>query len=236
MKKIISFILTLLFFISFTGCTNELRSLNTNYDKNLETTLDTSTAAKVQNLYDTTNENVLSNIYMEMDYAIGSPKDLFDNSTIVITGTFLKLNHSFAKDLGRVATETDVAITRVLKGSITEDTIKVCYYGGKVSANEFAKSLKPEQYEKLGITVETTGDSKEYKINGKNAENNYVSMERGEYQVKPSTNTEYLMYLYHDTKTNQYYILSDSLGCREIKENKAKNPDTLVFESIDILN
>lgn len=235
MKKIINLTLTLLVFTTFAGCTSGLNSLNSNYDKNEETTLSDSTT-QVQNLYDTSNEKVLSNIYMEMDYAIGSPRDLLDNSTIVITGTFLKSNHSFAKDLGRVVTETDVCITRVLKGSITEDTIKVCYYGGKVSANEFAKSLKPEQYEKLGVTVETFDDSKQYKINGKNTENNYVSMERGEYQVKPSTNTEYLMYLYHDTKTNQYYILSDSFGCREIKENKAKNPDTLVFESIDILN
>lgn len=201
MQKNKPIILVILVIISiFTGCSTNLKDVGqTGSSSNLAVDL----------FGDSQSQNIKVKATGSADYKYFTPEQVFNRADVVIIGTFEKKVKSLTEGNGTVFTDNIVKVKKVIKGEVSSKDLTVRYRGGIVSIKEYSKTLDEISLKKMGID----------KNNIKKDE--LLLSDCGKYQVKPKTNTEYLIFLNRGLQeSNIYHIGSDALSCLLYKDNK----------------
>lgn len=167
------------------------------------------------------SEPEVMTMYMESDYRISQPEDLYEEADLVIIGQYQGEKETFAQEVtGRPLTIGTVKVESVLKGSVEEETVSIRFIGGEISLQEYAAQKDEETLKKMGIT-EARLRSRE------------MVVMKFDTAVDAREGERYLLFLRSAPEYDYYGVMADAYGMRRLDEqDKALNPDNGLYEKI----
>ncbi|MGE5456576.1 MAG: hypothetical protein ACM3O4_05715 [Ignavibacteriales bacterium] len=173
---------------------------------------------------DTNVKTVVYKISKNFDILYNQPKDLYNQSQLVVIGNFLNDENTEMTDDSTFITNTTFKIENVLKGNVEDENIKVSYLGGVISVKDYSKNISIEVLKAQGL---------EKYIND---EDKYVEFEFYEAPVnieKGKDNDKYLLFLSYDKEKKIYQPYSNGYGILKIiNGNSVFNKITQEYEEI----
>jgi len=176
-----------------------------------------------------TNSSIALNVSVNPIYMATEPSDLYKNADLVFTGKYVKDNKAFVThDI--ITTEATFHVNKILKGSISKkelnDGLNIQYYGGEMLLGDYLDQLDKND-------ARNTDLAKKYTENDRKTKNVTVLLKHQANKAKDK-NTEYLIFVSHNSSTNTYRVLADEFGMRKIdNQGNVFNPGTNQFEKVD---
>lgn len=159
------------------------------------------------------------------EYVSTKADNLLNDADIVFVGEYDAGKKTYADSIGRPVTIGEFSVSQVIKGQIGEN-VDIHFIGGVISIQEYAANKSPESLEKIGLTKEVLARS-----------NETLGIAKTETSIDAKEGESYLVFALHDPRDDTYHVMSDAYGMRPMDTLKrALNPDTGLYEQLDIIN
>lgn len=159
------------------------------------------------------------------DYVATKADDLLNNADIVFVGEYDASKETYADEIGRPVTIGKFSVSQVIKGQIG-DNVDVHFVGGVISIQEYAAKKPPESLEKMGLSKAVLSRS-----------NATIGIVKTATSIDAKEGKSYLIFAQQDPRDSIYHVLADAYGMRPMDTLKrALNPDTGLYEQLDIIN
>jgi len=141
------------------------------------------------------------------DYRYMTPKQLYEHSDLIMIGIFLKNNGSYVLQYGRIKTNAEVIVEKVIKGNAYNKNISVEFSGGIVPFLDYYNSFDEGSQKKMNIDISTIKSS------------DLIQDDWGESQANPFIGKQYLIFLKKADTDNKYGLVNNGYGMLEIKDD-----------------
>ena len=160
--------------------------------------------------------------YWEPEYVTTDARKLFENAPVVAVVTYLRDVKTIAlKDRGMPATIGNAQVEEVLKGTLHEDVIPICFSGGTVLSKELHQD-DSEGGSAIGRLLSSILRFKHRKDTTTLKFDDMVDAKEGQ---------RYLLFTGIDPENEYYTVIADAYGMRPLDDNSyAYYKETLLAE------
>lgn len=159
------------------------------------------------------------------EYVSTKADNLLNDADIVFVGEYDAGKETYADSIGRPVTIGEFSVSQVIKGQIGEN-VDIHFIGGVISIQEYAAKRPPESLKKMGLTEDVLAKSEET-----------IGVIKTATSVDAKVGKSYLVFAQQDPRDSTYHVLADAYGMRPMDTLKrALNPDTGLYEQLDLIN
>lgn len=207
LKKVICLLCALLLlFATLAGCGQATADLS-NPNIEIVQMADRQTTTDPRNQNTEADEIVDYTIVNYADYIATALEDLYQIADVVIVGTFGETVQTYVCEHSVPVTQVMFHVESTNKGTVSQRSIIVEYYGGTVSMSSYLDTLTADQIAKRGL------DRPDVDIS-----NMTVTYETTKESVVVDRSGTYMLFLSYDAARDTYFILCDAYGACKMED------------------
>lgn len=221
MKNICIFMIIIFVVFSSFGCSFNSDSASRSSSKSEASNPQDEKTGSIFGIAD--DSNIINELTSSSDYIYMLPEQLYDQSDLVVVGRFVSNKGSFVESLGRIKTNTEIMIDKVIKGDSTSDSVKAILNGGVVPFLDYYYTFDEGSQKKMGVDLASVKST------------DLIKSFQGLNQSEPLFNKQYLIFLGRTDDTLQFFLGSDSYSMLETKDDKYLDRTTNEWKPISDL-